>query len=375
MFTDAPKDKDAQKLLAEKFNEWWNANYGANNTPTNVYSISDLGTGLKTIYYYEDVEGTLVKTDEYVNVEVDKNGKISVVDKEVTKTEELNEDLEIVEEDNTKQNSSEEKEETVKEETKIEDGNDNQIETKNVVINDDDYIVITGKDGSITIGYKYILGSKGYEKILKSLNLPEGTKVNTPVLLPTKPEEGISQKNSLKTGNLTISTDDGVNYVISGTGAKNVKVSSDSTKQLEEAADKSENGHLEGDEGKPNHEEPDEPTPDKPTPDKPTPDKPTPDKPTPKDPTPKNPTPKNPTKPSVPSILPKTGDDFNKGLFNLMSLSGITMLGIGALLNKKTKLARSGANCALIGMNSEYKNALAAKMMVNNGLSFSGRAI
>ena len=42
VFTDAAQDETSQKLLTEKFNEWWNLNYGAKETPTNIYTISSL---------------------------------------------------------------------------------------------------------------------------------------------------------------------------------------------------------------------------------------------------------------------------------------------------------------------------------------------
>ena len=368
VFTDADEDELSQKLLSEQLEEWWTANYGANQTPTYVYSISSLGKGTKTI------------GEDGVVIFVDENGNISIIDENVTKTEELDENLETVEkEEETKEETSEQKSET---EIKNETSQETATDTKNVEIADDDFIIITGKDGSITIGYKYIIGAKGYGEILKSLNLPEGTKVNTPILLPTKPEEGISQKNSLTAGDLTITTEDGVHYVITGDGANEVITSKDSTDLLKDAAEKSENGHLDGDQGKPNH---DEPTPDpepqpepepKPTPDpepKPEP-KPTPDpepKPT---PTPEpQPEPK-PTPKSTPSVLPKTGDDFNGRMANIMGALGITMFGAG-LLSKKLKLSKGGAKYALVEKRSPIINFMTDQLMRNEQPVFSLKTI
>ena len=354
VFTDADEDELSQKLLSEQLEEWWTANYGANQTPTYVYSISSLGKGTKTI------------GEDGVVIFVDENGNISIIDENVTKTEELDENLETVEkEEETKEETSEQKSET---EIKNETSQETATDTKNVEIADDDFIIITGKDGSITIGYKYIIGAKGYGEILKSLNLPEGTKVNTPILLPTKPEEGISQKNSLTAGDLTITTEDGVHYVITGDGANEVITSKDSTDLLKDAAEKSENGHLDGDQGKPNH---DEPTPDpepKPEP-KPTPDpepKPT--------PTPEpQPEPK-PTPKSTPSVLPKTGDDFNGRMANIMGALGITMFGAG-LLSKKLKLSKGGAKYALVEKRSPIINFMTDQLMRNEQPVFSLKTI
>ena len=332
VFTDAGEDALSQKMLSEQLEEWWTANYGANNTPTYVYSISSLGTGTKTI----GEDGVVIK--------IDNDGKISVIDEDVTKTEELDENLETVE------TGQETKEETSKTETKEESKQESETETKKVEIADDDFIIITGKDGSITIGYKYILGAKGYEKILESLNLPKGTIINTPILLPTKPEEGISEKNSLTAGNLTITTEDGIHYVITGDGANEVKTSKDSTDLLKEAAEKSENGHLDGDKGKPNHDEP-EPEP-KPEPE---------------------PEPKPEPKPT-PSILPKTGDDSKGGLAKAMAGLGITMLGMG-LLSNKLKLSKGGAKYALVERNNQITKFMTKQLIRNESPVFSGRTI
>ena len=364
VFTEAGQDEESQRLLSQKLEEWWSANYGANNTPTYVYSISSLGKGTKTV------------GEDGVVISVDDNGNISIIDTEVTKTEELDVNLENIENNENKEETTKTNTETNEETTKTstetnEDNKTNSGKSNQVVIGDNDYIKVTEKDGSVTFGFKYILGSSEYEEFIKAMNLPAGTKVNAPVLIPTIGEEETEQNKSLKIGDITISTKDGKNYSIDGDSSK-VVVGSDSTKQLDKAADKSENGHLDGDKGKPNHDDPTPDKPKKPTPDKPK--KPTPKKPTPKKPTPKNPTPKNSTKPSVPNFLPKTGDDFNKGLANAMTALGVTLFGAG-LLSKKVKLSKGGASYGIVEKGSAYERALTMKMMKNNGLAFAGRAI
>lgn len=355
VFTEAGEDELSQKMLSEQLEEWWNANYGASKTPTYVYSISSLGTGTKTI------------GEDGVVISIGSDGKVTILDEEVTRTEELDEKMESIETQTT-QDPKEETSEIEKTQDSKETVSETEstAETMSVELADDDYIVITEKDGSITIGYKYILGAKEYGKILESLKLPEGTKINTPILLPTKSEEVAG--GSLTSGSLTISTEDGLHYVITGEGASEVKTSKDTTGLLEEAHEQSETGHLDGDQGKIDHDEPKEPEPETPEPKDPEPKTPEP-----KNPEPKTPEPKNP-EPETPGILPKTGDDFNKGLTNLMAGLGITMLGAG-LLSKKLKLSKGGAKYALIEPNDLFIKNMAKQMLKNNAPTVAGRAM
>lgn len=124
------------------------------------------------------------------------------------------------------------------------DFNDTHELAHTVSLDDGEFAVITEKDGSITVGLKHALKSTDYEILLGTLNLPAGTKINTPILLPSKPKEE-GQSNQYSNGNLTISTEDGVNYVIVGNSVSNIVLSDSMKKQLEETADKSENGLIE----------------------------------------------------------------------------------------------------------------------------------
>ena len=374
IFTDAKDDEESQKLLSQKINEWMEAHYGSSQLNNHIYSISRLGVGTQTV------------GDDNLVVSIDEQGNVSIIDNEVTQTLELDSNLEIIDVKENENGSKEEikKDETkteskitedTKKETKTENQESTQINTRTVSIADDDYIIITGKDGSVTIGYKYILGAKGYAEILKSLNLPADVKVNTPILLPTKSEEGIAKKNSMTAGGITISTEDGINYVLSGDGVSDVKLGKDSTKQLDNAADKSKNGHLDGDEGKPNHDVP--PTPENPPKEEvpPTPENPpkkevppTPN--TPNNPTPNTPNNPTPNTPNNPKMLPRMGDDFDRTIPRALATLGVTLLtaGIGmSLFGKKLKLVNGGAACGVVEKGSLYEKGLIMKQMNSNG--------
>ncbi len=124
------------------------------------------------------------------------------------------------------------------------DFNDTHELAHTVSLDNGEFVVITEKDGTITVGLKNALRAADYENLLGTLNIPEGTIINTPILLPSKPnQEGQSNQNI--NGNLTISTEDGVNYVIVGNSVSNIIVYDSMRKQLEEVADKSENGLIE----------------------------------------------------------------------------------------------------------------------------------
>ena len=123
------------------------------------------------------------------------------------------------------------------------DFNDTHELAQTVNIDDGEFVVITEKDGSITVGLKVALSMTDYESLLGTLNVPEEAKINTPIVLPSKPiKEGQSNQNSSR--NFTISTEDGINYVIVGNSINNIVVSDSMKKQLEEVAYKAENGIL-----------------------------------------------------------------------------------------------------------------------------------
>ena len=383
--TSCGSDEQSIRMLTQMVEDWRAEHYPNGDVEIHTFNTSGLEPGS---YPLEGVNARMV---------IDANGNVTIIKGEASKTNEetvtetitnnttdssFSETVEGQVSDENKTETHEEKTQTHEEKT--EDKKSTQTETKNITIKDTDYIVITGKDGSITIGYKYILGAKEYAKILETLNLPKGTKVNTPILLPTKPEEGVAQKNSLKSGNLTISTEDGINYTISGDGANNVKVSNDSTNQLKDAAEQSENGHLDGDKGKPDHDEPEPPTTPKTTP-KTTPEttpKTTPQT-TPKT-TPQT-TPKttpqttphttphttpqttpHTTPQTTPSRLPQTGDNNYNNLAGLLSASGLALLGAGLLSKKLRMQNESLARCAYISKDSGYRKAL-VKQIMNSG--------
>lgn len=121
------------------------------------------------------------------------------------------------------------------------DFNDTHELAHTVSLDDGEFAIITEKNGSITIATKHALSLNNYKSILE--NLAEEAKINTPIILPSKSnKEGQSSQNNYD--NFTISTEDGINYVIVGNSINNIVVSDSLRKQLEEVAYREENGVI-----------------------------------------------------------------------------------------------------------------------------------
>lgn len=350
VFTDAAQDETSQKLLTEKFNEWWNLNYGAKETPTNIYTISSLGKGAKTVYYYELVNGEQVKTNDFVDIVIDENNKVSIVDKEITKAEVLDDNLGVIEETNTKQETEQiNKEETSKDETKTE------VSSKTISYNETDYVVITGKDGSVTVVTKLPLsgqmGLKVRNDLIKSGKISNNSAINFMTL---------KQNGETVIGNnvLTIGKDGSLGII--GSDFRDIEAINDNdiTDYLSGRIEKDKNGFIDSEKVKPDHEDPEEPTPEEPTPKDPTPEEPTSKKPTPEKPT--SPTPDTPTTPETPKQnynLPKTGDLANPLAAGVIGLAGAAALTAGVRRRRKDNMeSEKDAIDDSILNNPEYKN-------------------
>ena len=313
----------------QRFEEWRQAHFVSYMPKINLYSISGLEPG----------------EHEFVGViiNLDKDGNVTVLDKNVDKTVKLDDNLESIDTNKAEENDKISSDEQTKtdDESKTEKEQDKKTETKNVKIKDDDYIIVTGKDGSITIVTKLPLNSAMGLKIKNSLIASGKITDKTIINFMTLKANG-----ETVIGNSTLTVNNEGVLGIIGDDFKDVEALYDSevASYLNARLNKDENGHLDGNKEKPDHNEP-TPEPDKPTPepDKPTPepDKPTPEpnKPTPE---PSKPTPE-PSKPvttpktEISKKLPQTGDVADPSLAGVLATSGVIALASGVALAKDKK--------------------------------------
>lgn len=333
------------EMLAQMVEDWRSVHFPNGGSPeVSVYNISGFKNNTRV-----PLEG------ENAEVVIDENGNTSIV-KTVT-----NKPVATEEQTTTVDTSFEEtvegkivgeaKTEVQEDKTSVQTQKD--VNSKSIEYSETDYVVVTGKDGSITVVTKLPLSAEMGLKIKNGLIKSGKISNKTGISYMTLKQNG---ETVIGDNVLTLGKDGKLGII--GSDFKDIEALNDAdiTNYLKDRIEKDENGHIDTDKVKPDHDEPEKPTipttPTTPTTPPTVPTTPTtpttpptvptipttpptvpttPENPTP--PVPFTPTPNEPT--PIYGNLPKTGDELNTvALYGLLG-TGLGLIIFGLLRRKK----------------------------------------